>query len=122
MNLDEWHVVVFVPTLISRHRHFRTWEAGRSRYGGLYVTAGELHEELANCKDWAAEGRVLTPRVDLNTLFPDGETKVAGRKHEVCHGVKLDVAIAYPGRPKPSAWPHRWVVKSIAPLDPEEAV
>ena len=112
-------VVVFVPTLVSRAARFRV--SGRPPAEGLYVTADELHEDLANCKDWPPAARILSDRVFLGVSFPDGETRVDSRRHEVCHGVKLAFTLEAPGVPPPRAWPHRWAVKSIIPHYPEEA-
>jgi len=113
--LTEFQVTVFVPTLVSRGRRFRVWEAGRAPQaeGGLYVTADELHETLGLCRYWPPEARVMDPRVMLDTDEPDGETRLEGERREVCHGLKLVFHLAASAVPPPKAWPHRWAVKSV---------
>ncbi len=114
-----FRATVFIPTLISPDRHFRVWHgADQMVYGSLFVTRSELEDILTReGPRWPADAIIVTPKIGLGTDQPDGETRIRGRRHEVVHNIKIVFDFTAEVAPPAAAWPHRWALKSLTPVD-----
>lgn len=118
-RLGQYRIVVFIPTLVSRGA---TFPRPAERYRQLCVAVSDVALWLSQAPHWPERASVVDddgPFIPLGVSEADGETKVGGRRHELVHGVKLELVVLTPGMPSPKWMPHRWVLKETQTAEVE---